>query len=452
MNTEIAAFAREHKLFPQNGLVLCAVSGGADSVSMLHILHTGRERLGIRIAAAHYNHGIRPGAGRDEQFVRGLCAEWGIPFYSGRGDVPAEAAAGESLELAARRMRYAFLEETADAIGAAVIATAHTADDNMETVLMNLSRGTGAAGAAGIPPRRGRIVRPLLPVTRAQVEDYLRRNGLPHVEDETNREDCCSRNRVRHQAVPVLKQINPRAAEHIQAASERLRADNELLEKLAREQLIDTALRTPQGVSLEIGRLTRAPEPLAARCILALCREQGGEELSAAKVRAVLELARSENVSGELHPGGPLLVWRSYDRLWFGPERTWSFAPRPLVPDGTTYLPELDLTISCQTVEAGGKVHNSFLFYPIGCGTIRGNLVVRPRRTGDAIRLPGRPEKSLKKLFAEQKIPRRQREAVPVIADDAGVAAVVGVGCDVRRLAASGPVLEIQVQYGGKGR
>ena len=198
-------------LLPPGGGVLCAVSGGADSVYLLCRLCELRESLGLRVWAAHYNHCLRGAeSDRDEAFVRALCAGLGVEAYSGRGDVAAFAREnGLGTEDAARRLRYGFLEQTADALGADAIATAHTADDNAETMLLNLARGAGLRGLCGIPPRRGRVIRPILGVTRAEIDAYLELKGVGHVEDSTNAGDDYARNRIRHHAVPALRSVNP---------------------------------------------------------------------------------------------------------------------------------------------------------------------------------------------------------------------------------------------------
>ena len=198
----------DRELLPDNSRVLCAVSGGADSVALLALLR--EEGRGIRVACAHFHHGLRGAeADRDEAFVRDLCARWDLPFFVGRGDAAACARErGISVETAARELRYAFREETADAWGADLIATAHTAGDNAETLLLHLARGTGLTGLTGIPRRRGRIVRPLLDVSRAEIEAWLGERGIPHVEDSTNALDEAARNRLRHSAIPALESVN----------------------------------------------------------------------------------------------------------------------------------------------------------------------------------------------------------------------------------------------------
>ena len=191
--------------------LLAAVSGGADSMCLLHLLAAAK----LDVTAAHFEHGIRGEESlRDLRFVETWCREHGIPCLTGHGDVPGYALSnGMSLEQAARELRYAFLRNCAGKIGAEYILTAHNLDDNAETLLFNLTRGSGTAGLCGIPTRRGEILRPLLSVSRTEIETYLEENHVPHVEDSTNREDAYTRNLIRHRVVPALREVNPRFAE-----------------------------------------------------------------------------------------------------------------------------------------------------------------------------------------------------------------------------------------------
>lgn len=214
----ILPFAQEHDLLPREGLILCAVSGGADSVALLHFLKS----QGFRVACAHFDHHLRPTSGRDRDFVEGLCRDWGIDFYLGEGDI---AALPGNVEDNARRARYDFLERTAQAIGAIRIATAHNANDNLETVLLHMTRGCGLQGLTGIQPRRGKLARPMLHTTRPAIEAYIKEQGLDFVTDETNADDTYARNRLRHQVIPVLETINPRAVEAAIRMTDRLRED-----------------------------------------------------------------------------------------------------------------------------------------------------------------------------------------------------------------------------------
>ncbi|HCI22097.1 MAG TPA: tRNA lysidine(34) synthetase TilS, partial [Clostridiales bacterium] len=226
----------DRSLLPAGCTVLCAVSGGADSVCLLDLVR----RLGdVTVLCAHFDHGIRGAeSARDAAFVEALCKEWGVPFFLGRGDVPAYAAAnGLSIETAAREVRYAFLERTAKEQGADVIATAHNLNDNAETILFRMARGTGLRGLTGIPARRGRIVRPLLQTPRRDIEEYLTAHGIPHVEDSTNAETDAARNRIRLDVLPRLESIHPGAAAGITRMSETLAEDEAFLASLAEEKL-----------------------------------------------------------------------------------------------------------------------------------------------------------------------------------------------------------------------
>ena len=195
---------------PAGGLLLCAVSGGRDSVCLLHYLANLAPGRGFSVAAAHLNHKMRPEAQRDEDFVRTLCRKLDVPFYTEAVPVYETAEQwGLGVEETGRRLRYDFLQRTAGAIGAERIATAHHAQDQAETVLLNLLRGTGSEGLAGIPPVRGRIVRPLLQTSRREIEDYLEEQGLSHVEDSTNQDTHYARNRLRRELWPQLETINP---------------------------------------------------------------------------------------------------------------------------------------------------------------------------------------------------------------------------------------------------
>ena len=232
---EAAAFADQYQMLPQGSTVLCAVSGGKDSMALLSVLQTLAPERNLMIHAAHFNHQLRgEESQRDEDFVSKWCADHNIPLTIGSGDV-AQAAQeqGKGIEETARAMRYGFLTETAQEVGAEKIATAHNADDNAETVLLHLVRGTGLDGLGGIPPRRGALIRPLLGCTRAEIEAYLAAEGIPHVEDSSNADPTYARNRIRRDVMPVLRDLNPAFAATLAAALPHLRADRAYLDDKA---------------------------------------------------------------------------------------------------------------------------------------------------------------------------------------------------------------------------
>ena len=228
-----------------NWITICALSGGLDSMCLLHLLDSWCKIHGGTLAAAHFNHDLRPGAARDEEFVRRWCADHAIPCTTERGDVRACAREdGLSIEEAARKLRYAFLRREAERLQSdshsddVFIYTAHHMNDSVETVLLNLIRGTGIRGLAGIPHSRDGIVRPLLDVSRAELEEYAAAYRLPHVEDESNADpDAAARNLIRLKVLPLLREINPKAETHIHAAAERLRQIDQALEAEARARI-----------------------------------------------------------------------------------------------------------------------------------------------------------------------------------------------------------------------
>jgi tRNA(Ile)-lysidine synthase len=357
---------------------------------------------------------------RDEEFVRSLCEDLSVPFYSGRGDVAAFARENSlGTEEAARKLRYDFLFKTASDIDAAKIATAHTADDNAETVIMRIARGTGLKGLCGIPPVRDNIIRPILPLTRREVEDYLEKYGLPHVEDSTNFSDDYTRNKIRHLVMPVLREINPKMAEAASSMTELLAQDEKFL-----EQETEAALKRFTGGKLSVKELLDLPEPVLRRVIMA----KAGENLNKVHVESILSLLRTDDPSAELSIPG-MKLRREYDSVIFGSEqKPEGFQPVTAAPGGTVHIHELGLYIEC-TEEKVGKINNSFNNFFFKSDSICGKIVIRPRKAGDAMNTPG-GRKTLKKLFIEKKIPALTRCLTPVIADDEKVLAVFGIGQD----------------------
>lgn len=438
MSTTTATTATmDTDLLPRQGLILCAVSGGADSVYLLLRL----AEMGYRVAAAHYNHGLRGAeADRDEAFVRGLCRRMGVSAVTGRGDVAALAVRERlGVEEAARKARYAFLERTADELGAAVIATAHTADDNAETVLLHLARGTGLRGLGGIPPRRGRIVRPMLDVTRAEVERYLRERGAAWVEDSTNADDDYARNRLRHGAVPALESVNPAFPAAVSRMAALVREDEAFLSGLAEAFLREHG----DDKSVDAAALAAQPWPVASRAV----RIMAGRELSEGHVRAVLALAGKNGAAADV-PG--LRAARAGDRLVFGvPPESPALPDRPLAVPGRTDMPEADMSAVTEKLTAWPQVvHKSYNIFFFQCENICGSITVTGRRPGDRFRPAGRGcTKTLKQLFSESDVPAWERDRVPVLRDEKGILAVYGVGAAERVCARPGGGAVLKIEF-----
>ncbi len=425
---------REYDMLAGADVVVCALSGGADSVCLADVLLSLAPELGFRLECAHFNHMLRGAeSDRDERFVREWCAGRGIALHTGRGDAAAEAARRRvGLEEAARNLRYGFLESLGDA--GTRIATAHQADDQAETVLLNLLRGSGLKGLGGIPPVRGRVIRPLLSVTRAEILDYLRTRGLTFVEDSTNGEPLCARNRIRSELMPVLRELNPAFAEACGRAARLLREDESCLASLAEREMH----REEDACVFSAASLSRLPRAVASRAVRLACGEFGVQP-EEKHVAAVLSLAASEDPHARIDLPRGLTARRAYDRLALGSSAEESelpaFPPMELEYGAWVHLDVPDADVFWGPRAEAAKIHGKFTTFFFKKSQICGRIHVRPRMAGDYLRLRGRGGKSLKKWMTERKIPPERRYAIPVFSDEEGVLAVPGFGQDVRAAA-----------------
>ena len=443
MRDKVLQWCRRERLTSPGDRVVCAVSGGADSVALLHCLLSLRQELEIDVAAAHYNHCLRGEASEaDEAFVRGLCASLGVPLETGRGDVAGHAARmGQSVEEAARHLRYGFLLEQPG-----LIAVAHNADDQVETVLLNLLRGTGLKGLCAMEPRRDRIIRPLLTVSRREIEDYLLEHGLAHREDATNAEDDALRNRLRHHVTPLLRAENPALTETVARMTALLRQDEQYLQAET-DGLLDRARRDS---GYDCRTLRDAPAVLRRRAIRQLLQIPKPAKVHVDAVEALLQDLRG-SARTEL-PGGWVAL-REYGLLRLEPAQpTESFRPVVLKPGETVCLEPQKLEISMTGPIILEKSVDSVSTFALKYDMIGRDCtaIVRPRRTGDRIRLSG-GEKTVKKLMIDRKIPAAIRDSLPVLTDGEEILAVYGLGADVRRTAAPGDrAVIIQIRSRGE--
>ncbi len=415
-------FCEKYNMLPGSGIVLCAVSGGKDSMYLLEQMRILSPKYGYELACAHFNHRLRgEESDRDQKFVADYCERCGIPCYIGSADVSAFAVENRmGTEEAARLLRYEFLEKTADDIGAVYIATAHTADDNAETVLFNLARGSGLKGLCGIPPVRGRLVRPMLQTSAKEVLSYLEESKIPHVEDSTNSQDAYARNRIRHKIVPELRSLNGGFDENLMRCSALLREDEEYLTSLAQGFIEEYFTES----SLPAAKFAALPRPVSAR-VLRLLVPNG---LTLAHVEAIISAAESMEVHAAADICG-MRILRDYDRLIFGAKGTSEIIRRDLQIGGITQIPEAGLEISLEFIKNCKEIHNSFNIFFFQSDIICGNIFVKSREDGEKIRLNGRKcTKTLKKLFSESKLNGINRVKVPVLYDESGVLAVYGFG------------------------
>ena len=407
LRNKVLKFADEFDMLPEVGVVLCCVSGGADSMCLLSLLLEISAERGFSVAAAHYNHKLRGAeSDRDEDFVRGFAQSLDVPFYTESFDVRAYAYDNKlGIEEAARELRYGFFEKAAANIGACKIATAHTADDNTETMIMNLTRGAGTLGLSGIPPVRGIIIRPMLQITRDEVIS----RGVPYVDDSTNDLDIHTRNKIRSAVMPVLRGINPRFAQSASAAAEILREDEKYLSSVADAVIMEHCC----GCSMSAAKLAELPFAISARVV----RKLHGGNLTSGHVKSVLRLCGNDvKPSAEISLPG-MTVFRDYAHIVFGRDHSENSLPK----------------MSCKYVVYDDRIkfNKSFTSFLFKCDDLCGKIIVRSRESGDTIKLTG-GTKSLKKLFIERRVPRHLRECVPIVADSAGVLAVYGIGVGCR--------------------
>lgn len=425
---------RQYSLFSQGDRIAVGVSGGADSVALLRFLAALRPQFGWDLVVCHIHHGLRGAeADRDECFVRALAEQLGLPCAVSRIDAAALALRDHiSVEEAGRTARYAFFAQTAGEGGR--IATAHTLDDSIETVLMNLVRGTGLRGLCGIPRTRGNIVRPLLDCTRAEVEDYLGALGQPYCTDSTNLTDDYTRNRIRHDILPRLCALNPNFPGAMARMLPRLAAQQALTDCLAAQ--------SAQQLQAACGGLSRQglsalPEPVCDRLLLRLL-EQNRLPVSAAAVERMTETLRT---------GGKLdLAARSWFFVAQGDLAAVIYAPLGGIPPVPVPLPQeetpvilpfspqksLKLTL-CNKIVANTseKFNISLLKYAIDCDRIRGYSFMRTRRPGDTF-IVGKKQLSLGEAWAAAGIPALLRPALMVLADEQGVLWAEGIGSSSR--------------------
>ena len=425
---------RQYSLFSQGDRIAVGVSGGADSVALLRFLAALRPQFGWDLVVCHIHHGLRGAeADRDECFVRALAEQLGLPCAVSRIDAAALALRDHiSVEEAGRTARYAFFAQTAGEGGR--IATAHTLDDSIETVLMNLVRGTGLRGLCGIPRIRGNIVRPLLDCTRAEVEDYLGALGQPYCTDSTNLTDDYTRNRIRHDILPRLCELNPNFTGAMARMLPRLAAQQALTDCLAAQ--------SAQQLHAACGGLSRQglsalPEPVCDRLLLRLL-EQNRLPVSAAAVERMTETLRT---------GGKLdLAARSWFFVAQGDLAAVIYAPPGGIPPVPVPLPQeetpvilpfspqksLKLTL-CNKIVANTseKFNISLLKYAIDCDRIKGYSFMRTRRPGDTF-IVGKKQLSLGEAWAAAGIPALLRPALMVLADEQGVLWAEGIGSSSR--------------------
>lgn len=422
---KVHKFICDNMLINKTERIGAAVSGGADSMVMLVML----KNLGYNVCALHFEHGIRSEEESvgDMRFVEDFCKNNGIPFFCERCDVPALRLKGESIETAARRLRYSFFERTAKNEGLSRIATAHHADDNAETVIMNLLRGSGVKGVEGIRPSRGIYVRPMLALSREEIEKYALKNSIDYVTDCTNLESEYTRNKVRNKILPILKQMNPSYAQAFLRASELSREQNDAFSQIVSGEFERIALRDGKEISLDTHEIKKMPKGLAAAVIRSAIAEICPlKDIEKSHYEAVYELAVSQKTGKTFSLEGKFTALVSYNRLIIA-DKLYKIVKEGvfgLCLDGKTSVFEDE--IEAYEVPLAEFGESASLTQYFDADKLKG-AVVRTRKEGDMFcQLGVTGSKKLKDWFIDKKVPAFLRDGIPLVARGNDVLWIVG--------------------------
>ena len=429
LSAELRRFAARHRLWQPATRIVAAVSGGSDSVALLRLLHDLQQHGDLRLdAVAHLHHGIRGAeADGDEAWCRDLAAALGVDFVSECADVPARARETKtSIEVAARRIRHRFLDDVRRSRRADLVATAHTADDQAETVLLRLVRGTGLQGLGAIAPRRGTIIRPLLECTRVELRAYLTAADQSWREDATNFDVGHPRNRVRHELIPFLEQhFNPRVRDGLVRLADHARTDDDFLEREAAAPTFALLRRDGDTIRIDCEPLAVMPEALVRRVVRSAIRALADSEPKLSDVDRVRDVAAGRAAAVEVcglrveHSGGfVVLVDRGAPAPPSAPFRFDLSIPGSLEWPAGGWALDAEGPIRRTTDSLGSRLSDQVEIDAAGVGA---SVVVRRREPGDRIRPLGLGgDKKVQDVLVDRKVPLEARDNVPIVTDHEG--------------------------------
>ncbi|MBQ6877114.1 MAG: tRNA lysidine(34) synthetase TilS [Oscillospiraceae bacterium] len=421
-----------HKMFENCGGVVAAVSGGCDSSVLLHILWRLSTEMGFKIICAHVNHNLRGSeSDRDEAFVRSLCEKYKIEFRVLNANVAEYAEKHRlSTEEAGRKLRYEFFEHCADEIGEnAKIATAHSLSDCAETFVFNSARGAALSGICGIPPVRGKIIRPLIEFSREQIEAYANEHGIGFVTDSTNLTDEYTRNKIRHGVIPVMKEINPGFEKAFLRLMKNLSETRDFVDSEAAALLE----RSKAEKGFDSSALEKAPPALKNRAA-AMILENFGFAFDFERTLRLSERFGGKDFKEELSKNEYLVQKDGIIFKETKAERSPEIEEKVFAEGEFSISAEKIAEISIipyKEFKNSYKLNNFVLKDTFDFDKIQGSAVIRSRKTGDKADIHG-GTKTLKKLFIEEKIPEEKRSSVAVVSDNGGVLWVEGLGAEKR--------------------
>ncbi|HUW22524.1 MAG TPA: tRNA lysidine(34) synthetase TilS [bacterium] len=431
---KVKKIIERYNMFSPGDRVLVGVSGGPDSVCLLHILNRCRKDMALSLHVVHINHGIRKRESkREEKFVSHLAGRMGLPITVKSLDVPSYARRKKlTVEEAARDMRYSALEQLAGKLNAKKIALGHTASDQVETVLMHLLRGSGPQGLSGIPPVRKlgstAVVRPLIEVNREEILNYLKKNKLTFCLDSSNRKTEYFRNRIRLKLLPLLrKNYNENIDGALLRLSEILKEENAYWERVVERVLGKVVSWEAEKILIDFKRFLRYNVIVQRRVLYRLF----GGIVSLSQIEAIRSLAQKSSQGKRVYLGKRFSVRKEGDFLIFSssPERRFKKFNYPLRVPGKNEIEGLDLTLNTRIVDfrpVSDKGANT-AYFDVDKINFK-KLLLRNRREGDRFRPFGlRGTKKLSDFFIDRKIPRRLRDRVPLLVEGEDILWVVGI-------------------------
>ncbi len=424
----------KYELIKKKDKIVVGISGGADSICLAHILWTLKDEFDIEIYGVHINHGIRrETAKRDEEYVREFCKKYQIPFFCFGRDIPRIAREEKlSEEEAGRKIRYECFNQVLKKVQANKIAVAHHQNDQAETLLLHLSRGSGIWGLAGIRPKRDEIIRPLLFITRAEIEQYLLKNNIPYEEDETNKDITYARNRVRYEILPELEKVNKRTVEHMARTCETMQEAVDFLQKIVKMESKRLVEKGENQQSISVLELERAEPFLQKELIRSMIEGVASEkkDISSVHILDVLSLARKE-VGKKINLPYGLEAIREYEKIMIRKKKkveSFSQEMQYCLKEGTPSQKELGFEILVEKrayfgEEISKKTYTKYFDY----AKIKSNVVLRHRQAGDYLVINAKGEKkSLKRLFIDEKVPRQDRDKIWLLADGNHILWMIG--------------------------
>ncbi len=444
--SKVLNFIREKNMISRDTTVVVGFSGGADSTALMLVLLELVPILGCRLVAVHMNHGIREEAGNDASFAKEFCDKRGIEFRLYEKDIPQLSREwGMTEEEAGRRARYSAFLDVLDECGGGVVAVAHHQNDVAESLLMNLLRGSGLHGAGSIRPVRDNIIRPLLCVSRKEIEEYLREKGQDYCHDATNDENTHTRNVIRNIILPTMEEIvNAQAVEHLcRAAADFTKADD-YVRKVASEKYRDISKRGNDGVEIDLKEFRALDEVIRANIILLAFEEMtpARKDITSIHVGDILKLCESTDGSAEISLPYNLVAERSYDRLCIKPKDTENSRKNNkeyLIPPELEKGEFVDFHIpNLGMAHIGVLQYNDWKLFPTSAYTkwfdydrIQAAMF-RKRQPEDYILLEqngsegGLGRKKITKLMTDEKIPKSKRDEIYLLADGNNVLWIPG--------------------------